>query len=196
MAAKAAVTQLSEICGAEKPPTFQQVLDSVAKSNLFDIPEALYPYVDGAAAAEAGPDEDGVSERVLGIRQFLKTPFFQIGYYERYVTERAPFETHQGVKGLEFPRVMVLMDDDEARGFMFSYDKLFGVKERTKTDTDNEKTGKETSIDRTRRLLYVTCSRSVQSLALVAYTSNAAGLNNMATKLKWFEDTEVEQFDG
>jgi DNA helicase-2/ATP-dependent DNA helicase PcrA len=95
-------------------------------------------------------------------------------------------------KGLEFPRVMVLIDDEEARGFMFSYDKLFGVKGQTKTDLENERSGKETSIDRTRRLLYVTCSRCEQSLALVAYTSNAAGLHRMATTLNWFKESEVE----
>lgn len=196
IAAKAAVTKVTDICDPEKSPTFQQVLNSVAESNLFEIPEALYPFVEKAGVASPAADEDDVSDLVLGIRQFLKAPFYQIELYARYVTNLAPFGTHQGVKGLEFPRVMVIMDDDDARGFMFSYEKLFGIKERTKTDIDNEKGGKETSIDRTRRLLYVTCSRSEQSLALVAYTSNAAGLKNTLTKLKWFEEDEVELLEG
>lgn len=37
-----------------------------------------------------------------------------------------PIDTHQGVKGLEFPRVMVIMDDHEALGFPFKFDMLFG----------------------------------------------------------------------
>ena len=46
----------------------------------------------------------------------------------------APFDTHQGVKGLEFPRVFVVIDDEAARGFMFSYEKLFGARAMTSTD--------------------------------------------------------------
>lgn len=53
---------------------------------------------------------------------------------------------------------MVILDDEEALGFLFSYKKLFGAKEPTTTDKQNE--WKETSIDRTRRLFYVTCSRA------------------------------------
>ena len=64
------------------------------------------------------------------------------------------------VKGLEFPRVMVIIDDSEAKGFMFSYEKLFGVKNKTQTDKKNEIEGKDTSIFRTKRLFYVACSRA------------------------------------
>lgn len=53
---------------------------------------------------------------------------------------------------------MVLISDDEARGFLFSYGKLMGTKEKTKTDHDNQAEGNDTSIDRTRRL----CLRDVQ----------------------------------
>ena len=49
-------------------------------------------------------------------------------------------------------RVLAILDDDEARGFLFSYEKLFGAKETSDTDKKNMKVGKETSIDRTRRL--------------------------------------------
>jgi len=42
----------------------------------------------------------------------------------------------------------------------------------SQTDIDNEKKGKGTSIERTRRL-YVTCSRAMQSLSIIAYTADA-----------------------
>jgi DNA helicase-2/ATP-dependent DNA helicase PcrA len=84
------------------------------------------------------------------------------------------------------------MDDEEARGFMFSYEKLFGVKEKTKADLDHERKGTETGIDRTRRLLYVTCSRSEKSLALVAYSSNPNKIREHAIEQQWFEDGEIE----
>ncbi len=74
---------------------------------------------------------------------FCLPPFSQIVPYVSYIIEKASFDTHQGVKGLEFPRVMVIIDDTEARGFSFGYEKLFGAKAKTKTDLENEREGKE-----------------------------------------------------
>ena len=44
---------------------------------------------------------------------------------------------------------MVVMDDTDARGFLFSLDKLFGAKARTATDIKNENGGQR---DRSRSL--------------------------------------------
>ena len=122
----------------------------------------------------------------------MLTPFSQIEPYTAYVKGLAPFDTHQGVKGLEFPRVLVVMDDDEARGFLFSYGKLFGVKDKTKSDLENERDGKDTGIDRTRRLFYVTCSRAEKSLAIVAYSSDPDKVRDHVVHEGWFENGEVE----
>ena len=91
-------------------------------------------------------------EEIVALESFLGAPFSEIAPYARYVSNEAEFGTHQGVKGLEFDRVMVLMDDGEARGFMFGYDKFFGAKELTPADVRNEAEGRDSSIARTRRL--------------------------------------------
>jgi len=52
---------------------------------------------------------------------------------------------------------MIILDDNEARGFMFSYEKLFKAKALTETDEKNRLEGKDTSLDRTCRLFCVTC---------------------------------------
>jgi len=93
---------------------------------------------------------------------------------------------------LEFPRVMVILDDEEAKGFMFSYDKLFGVKDLSDTDLKNIKEGKETGIDRTLRLFYVTCSRAEASLAIVACSPDPAKVRDHVIKNEWFRPEEVE----
>ena len=122
----------------------------------------------------------------------LEAPFDQIERYDRYVRGVSQFDTHQGVKGLEFPRVMVVVSDDEARGFMFAYDKLFETKAKSKTDLENEAAGKETTIDRTRRLFYVTCSRAEQSLAVVYYTADPTLARDAMIRQEWFEPGEIE----
>ena len=112
----------------------------------------------------------------------------RITIWINYYNHRRP---HQGIKGLEFLRVMVILDDNEARGFMFSYDKLFGAKEPTSTDQRNAEEGKETAVARTRRLFYVTCSRAQRSLAVVVYTAEKERIVAHLSEAGWFENDEV-----
>jgi DNA helicase-2/ATP-dependent DNA helicase PcrA len=144
-------------------------------------------------AKNADSDEDEVTdEELVAWETALAQPFSQIEKYSEYLSESSMFGTHQGVKGLEYPRVMVIIDDEEARGFMFSYDKLFGTRELSATDHKNMEEGKETGIDRTKRLFYVACSRARESLAIVAYTDNPEIIRQNALALKWFGANEIE----
>lgn len=74
---------------------------------------------------------------------------------------------------------------------MFSYDKLFGAKPLSDTDTKNISEGKETSIERTQRLFYVTCSRAEKSLAIGAYTNNTEAVRSQVIQNNWFSNDEV-----
>jgi DNA helicase-2/ATP-dependent DNA helicase PcrA len=121
----------------------------------------------------------------------LPSSFSQIKNYDAYIANQSPFGTHQGVKGLEFPRVMVILDDEEARGFLFSYEKLFGVKALTTADLNNIRDGRDTTVLRTMRLFYVACSRAEKSLAVVAYTENASALKAHVLKEDWFTEDEI-----
>jgi DNA helicase II / ATP-dependent DNA helicase PcrA len=180
----------------EGAPTFQSVLNSIGETGLFQIPDTLAVFSGQPTTADATADElepDNCADEVLAAwREFLATPFDQIAAYADYVSGTSRFGTHQGVKGLEFPRVMVVISDDEARGFLFSYEKLFGAKEKSETDLRNESAGQETTIDRTRRLFYVTCSRAEESLAIVAYSENPDVVKRQVVKSGWFNAEEVE----
>jgi DNA helicase-2/ATP-dependent DNA helicase PcrA len=178
-------------------PTCGQVLRYIAITTLFEIPESLKPFVtmpkdDSSLEQDAAQDEAGMeSKSLLALAKFLEAQFSEIEHYANYLEERSSFDTHQGVKGLEFDRVMVVMDDTDARGFLFSYEKLFGAKARTAGDVKNEGEGRETSLDRTRRLFYVTCSRAKKSLVLVAYTQNQSAVRSHVLRNGWFQDDEV-----
>lgn len=86
---------------------------------------------------------------------------------------------------------MVVMDDREAGGFLFSYDKLFGAEPLSKGDAENIAVGKETAVDRTLRLLYVTCSRAEESLALVLWANDPAAAAETVKALGWFLPEEI-----
>ena len=199
--AREAISRLATLWSDRGNPSFLDVLVCISRTGLFEIPESLRPFAAREererTEIEAGrslpPDEGEQSDAVLSAwDKFLKCPFGEIEPYDEYVSHRAPFETHQGVKGLEFERVMVIMDDAEARGFMFKYEKLFGAQEKTKTDLENERDGKDGAIDRARRLFYVTCSRAKKSLAIVAYSGNPGKIREFVVKEGWFEESEIQ----
>lgn len=193
-AAQDAIDKLMALwaCGE---PTCAAVARNIAETNLFAVPESLKVALAAKQAIPAGDSDDEeadpISEQVAALVAFLDCPFTEIEPYAAYVAREAPFDTHQGVKGLEFERVMVLMDDEEARGFLFAYDKLLGAKPPTAADIRNVNDGRETSLDRTRRLFYVTCSRARSSLALVAYSTNPAAVRAHVIANEWFSPEEI-----
>lgn len=182
-------------------PLLKDVLATIVETRLFVVPDVFAPIVNRSEMrkAQASGIHEEVAEtnpEVEAWEQALSAPFSQLHSYVEYISDRSTFGTHQGIKGLEFPRVMVVLDDNEARGFMFSYDKLLGAKAPTITDEKNKEAGKETSIDRTRRLLYVTCSRAKDSLAIVVYTSESRKIADYVRALGWFEDEEIVTLSG
>ncbi len=176
-------------------PTCGAVLANVATTNLFNVPDSLKTAL-AATSAEPGVSKDDekadpVGEDVAALLTLLNCPFSMIAPYAAYVAHEASFDTHQGVKGLEFDRVMVLMDDGDARGFLFGYDKLLGAKAPSASDLKNAKEGKDSTLDRTRRLFYVTCSRAKSSLALVAYSTDPGAVKAHVIQLGLFLEDEV-----
>lgn len=192
--ARFSVEKLRLLLKAKKDPTLSELLDVVASQNLFPLPRALAPFA-GEQLGEVEDEEDitnddGKSE-IVAWRTALGAPLSQARKYHDYVTGGTGFDTHQGVKGLEFPRVMIVINDNEARGFLFSYDKLFGAKEKSKRDLENEAAGIDNALDRTRRLLYVTASRAEDSLAVVAYTDEPELVRQTALGSGLFEQGEI-----
>lgn len=189
-----AIIQLLSLWSEDKDPKCIDVLQCLAKLNLFDIPDSLYPSaIEKNKMQNAIEDSDDLGDDLTNAwSECLKAPFSQIQAYASYINGTSKFMTHQGVKGLEFPRVMVVIDDSSAGGFLFSYEKLFGAKEKTKTDVENVLAGKDTTIDRTRRLFYVTCSRAEKSLAIVAYSEKPEAVKKYIIEEGWFEESEVE----
>lgn len=159
----------------------------VCSSQLLPVPEVLRQ----ASILSTTDVNDEWEEDLQAWVMVMDLPINMVRGYDDYVNQRTRFDTHQGVKGLEFDRVMVIIDDSEAKGFMFSYDKLFGVKELTETDKKHIEAGEESSVDRTQRFFYVTCTRAKESLAIVMYTSDSEKVKNQAISKGWFSEQEI-----
>ena len=188
--AKEAVDALYSLWKNDLDPTLQSILKEIYRSGLFKVPDSLAT-IAGRQEKDFELVEDDVDPIIDAWDKALASHFSEFKEYVYYISDKSRFGTHQGIKGLEFPRVIVVLDDEDAGGNFFSYEKLFGVKTPTKSDIENQAKGKETSIDRTRRLFYVTCSRAEESLAIIAYTSEPIKVKENALRQKWFAEEEI-----
>ena len=167
--------------------TIREVVKSICDSQLLTVPEVVRQ----ASMLVVADITDEMEEDLQAWVMVMDLPINMVRGYDDYVNQRTRFDTHQGVKGLEFDRVMVIIDDSEAKGFLFSYDKLFGVKELTETDIRHIEAGEESSVDRTQRLFYVTCTRAKESLAIVMYTNDSEKVESQVTSKGWFSEKEI-----
>jgi len=182
--AETAVESLMGLWADSNIPSCTDILRSIQSTGLFSVPSRVNDIL-------SDTESDSADTKVVALRSALSASFEELERYSEYVTNSSRFATHQGVKGLEFPRVMVIMDDAGARGFLFSYEKLFGAKAKSDTDINNEREGKDTAISRTTRLFYVACTRAEKSLAVVAYTEDVKKVQKTAVENGWFTEGEI-----
>lgn len=191
-----AIQAFASAC-VDQQSTVAKVIEPILAANLFEV----HPRLAEAFADKSDPPPPPIARKETETTQarmrrgwcaLFAAPWEELGRYRRYLGGNSELATHQVVKGSEFAHVMVVMDDSQAGGNQISYDKLFGGKELSDTDKSNIDAGKETTIDRSLRLLYVTCSRSRESLALVLWSAQpAVALAHIKEKNSWFTPEEI-----
>lgn len=191
-----AIREFADLCS--KPgATVRQILEPIVRSRLFKADERLLKaFQDPEPVPEAparSSDESPEDRKRRGWDQLFNARWSELGRYRTYLDGRSNLSTHQVVKGSEFEHVLVVMDDQEAEGNLFSYDKLLGAIPLSINDLSNVAANKETSIDRTLRLLYVTCSRARESLALVLWSSAPEVAYEKIKAGGWFNPSEIQK---
>lgn len=165
--------------------TIGDLLKQVNSSDLLVLDPRLVSYLDPNAVLPVQPEpeagenndddvqEEGETDKEMAsMDAFLACPASQLLPYHTYISERSPFWTQQGIKGAEFDRVLVVLDDAESNHFQFSYEKYLGLEALSDNDQKHMDAGEETTMDRTRRLFYVSCTRALKDLAVVLFTAN------------------------
>ncbi|WP_333595267.1 UvrD-helicase domain-containing protein, partial [Anaerospora hongkongensis] len=111
----------------DNDPKCIQLLRVVSEFNIFDLPNDLKILLQRESGDEVETDQDSDVRKLNALALALEAPFSEVVKYQQYVSGSASFDTHQGVKGLEFERVMVVIDDEASQGSTFNYNKLFGI---------------------------------------------------------------------
>lgn len=182
---------------ANPASTIGEVIAPLLTAKIFEVDrrltEAHADKAEPPVVPKRGQDESKQDRMRRGWCALFASPWPQLQKYRIYLAGKSVLATHQVVKGSEYPDVMVVMDDVAAGGFLISYDKIFGGKDLSDTDRDNAGIGKETTIDRTLRLLYVTCSRAKETLALVLWSSDTAAALKRVRDSGWFSLDEIQE---
>lgn len=191
------VASIAEGIAGNSNVTIGDLLKQVYAAGLLILDPRLASYLDPEAAPSATPaegeendddqEDDESDKEMASMDAFLACPATQLLAYQTYVSERSPFSTQQGIKGAEFDRVLVVLDDAESTHFQFSYEKYLGLKALSDTDRKHIEAGEETTVDRTRRLFYVSCTRALKDLAVVLFTVDPAHAEAHVRQLGLFE---------
>lgn len=178
-ALRVGVSRLCEMLAADSTATVREVLSHLRVLRLVTLDPRILVYLEDRIPApeDQAVDADDVEDttrEITAMDAFLGCPAQQFRGYRRYLQQLSPFSTQQGIKGAEFERVLVVLDDEEGTHIQFSYDKYFGVKAPSGRDQENMRDGKETSVERTRRLFYVCCTRALTDLVVVYFSTEPA----------------------
>ncbi|WP_397458519.1 UvrD-helicase domain-containing protein [Pseudomonas asplenii] len=166
--------------------TLRDVLIYSLGERLLQLDEAWTKYLE---ADFADDDDDPETPAVLA---FLACGVGELVGYRHYLEDLSPFATQQGVKGAEFERVLVLIDDEEGQGQkLFSYEKYFGIAELSDRDLENIAEGNDSVMERTRRLFYVCCSRATQDLAVVMFVHDIEDAREKVTATGIFQADDI-----
>jgi len=172
---RTACRRLAELMEPAAGATNRTVLELLKETQLMTLDPRIVGYLEEREAAEVIDDDaDDMGREITAMDAFLSCPAAQFWGYREYVDEQSPFATQQKIKGAEFERVQIVLDDDEGTHPQFSYDRYFGVRPLSDQDETNRQEGRETSVDRTRRLFYVSCTRAFQDLAVVYFSTDVA----------------------
>lgn len=123
--------------------------------------------------------------------RFMQCETKELWGYRRYIEKLSPFATQQGIKGAEFDKVLVVVDDQEGQLPGYSYGKYFGVTPLSETDKNNIAIGKDSVIDRTRRLFYVCCSRALTDLVVAVFTDDPTAMQDAIINKGLFEPENI-----
>jgi DNA helicase II / ATP-dependent DNA helicase PcrA len=165
------VSSLTSIVQAGGTDSVGDALRIAASEGLAELDSRLHDALcDPVGAAFEALDHD--QQQVL--KAYLQCDVQEVRAYLTYLEADSPYSTQQGIKGAEFPDVLVVLDDEEGNYSLFSYDKLFKLKPLSNTDLEHASAGDDTVLARTWRLFYVCASRARRALAIVLYASDVA----------------------
>ena len=176
--------------------SIKEILKFCSDNHIINLDKRLVSYVDPNPIKEADQEflailsdlvshmnDDDISKQEAVLSAYINVRANEFIPYENYISENSPYETQHGIKGAEFDRVVVILDDDEGSSQRsYSYEKNLGLKALSARDEQNIEDGNDNTPARTNRLFYVACSRAKKDLAIVLFTDNVNAARELITQ--------------
>jgi len=188
---KTDLASLDEQLAISSTVNIGNIINFVHDRALVELDERFVPvlsdYVEGNSIGVNAPENAPY--------RFMNCAAGELWAYQTYIENQSPFATQQGIKGAEFDRVLVVIDDEESTTNSFSYGKYFGLIPLSDRDQANIDEGKETVVDKTRRLFYVCCSRAVKDLAVVIFAADVDEVYTAINAKGYFDPADVHRLN-
>jgi len=186
------VNELMELLEESSGVRIGDVMCFVRGSNFVALDERYIELINAYTETTEAVLDPAIENAAL---RFMQCEAAELWGYRKYIERMSPFSTQQGIKGAEFDKVIVVVDDQEGKTNTFSYGKYFGVTELSETDRSNIASGKDSVVDRTRRLFYVCCSRALSHLVVVIFSEDTMLMRNAVLEKAFFEPEHVHVLD-
>lgn len=143
----------------------KQVLEFCVSEKIINISERLMEHLERPPRTEIYDEEIHEQEK----EDWLLDQLFQmntneIGAYATFIAKNSSYSTQHGVKGEEYPKVLVVYDDIEASWNNYNFGKLL-----TPTVSGIPTSGQQA---RGEKLAYVAFSRAIEDLRVIFFTPN------------------------
>jgi DNA helicase-2/ATP-dependent DNA helicase PcrA len=181
--ADADVARLTELWRTQ---SVDQVLRFAGERGLCAIPERLGKALNREPRSEPYAEDQHSMEKGDWLAdEFLRMPLGEIDKYCDFLSEHTPFSTQHGVKGEQYPNVLVVFDDVGAAWTNYSFTKTLTPKTEGKDPTDRQRR-------LSNNLAYVCFSRAETDLRIVMYTTNPNGAKAELVERKFLSDQQIQ----
>jgi DNA helicase II / ATP-dependent DNA helicase PcrA len=156
-------TQLEDLTNLWETATTKDVLAYCVDNGLMQTSDRLAAQLQRPPCDAEYDDEIHSEEKGEWLAdEFFIMPTTELFAYRDFILENTPYSTQHGVKGEEYPNVLVVFDDVEANWNQYSFSKLLTP------GTAGEPT--EGQQERGRKLAYVCFSRAEEHLKILFFT--------------------------
>ncbi|MFL9956352.1 AAA family ATPase [Paraburkholderia nemoris] len=165
--------------------TVRDVLRFCIDKQIVLAPEKLREHLERAPRVE----EYDEAIHSLDKGDWLADAFFRMSTseilpYASFITNNTAYSTQHGVKGEEYPKVLVVYDDIEASWNNYSFGKIL-IPQTAGEPTDGQRA-------RGRKLAYVSFSRALEDLRVLLFTSNPEAARQELIAKKLLRPDQIE----
>lgn len=175
---------IQELSGLWDSATIKQVLFFCRDNGLIYVSDRLEEQLFRDAETEPYDDErDSENKGNWLADQFFSMKTAELGSYCNFMQKNTAYSTQHGVKGEEYPNVLVVFDDTEAAWNNYNFLKLLAPQ------TSGDPT--EGQRERGRKLAYVCFSRAEENLRILLFTPSPNEVKSELMRADLLKDEQI-----